>query len=112
MQRVVCHATSILRGAEVFGWLRIEARRVARQCRWAGLMYLPPGARDSGSLASRRFSVGGGTGHRRCVRTAVHNPLMSQSRVTPPQVSASQKLKGPASYFPSIEEKYGEPMQR
>lgn len=45
------------------------------------------------------------------MRAAVHNPLMSQSRVTAPQISASQKPKGPASYFHSIEEKYGEPMQ-
>ncbi|WP_218219668.1 DUF4287 domain-containing protein [Nesterenkonia sp. Act20] len=36
---------------------------------------------------------------------------MSQSRVTAPQISATEKPKGPASYFPSIEEKYGKPMQ-
>lgn len=36
---------------------------------------------------------------------------MDQSRVTAPQIDPSNKPKGPASYFPSIEEKYGQPIQ-
>lgn len=36
---------------------------------------------------------------------------MSQSRVVAPEIDPSNKPKGPASYFPSIEEKYGKPMQ-
>ena len=36
---------------------------------------------------------------------------MSTSRVTAPVIDPDNKPKGPASYFPSIEGKYGEPMQ-
>ena len=36
---------------------------------------------------------------------------MSQHRVTAPDTSSGAKLKGPASYFPSIEKTYGRPMQ-
>ena len=43
--------------------------------------------------------------------TPGHNPRMKQTRVIAPQISGSDKPKGPASYFPSIEEKYGQPMQ-
>ena len=35
---------------------------------------------------------------------------MAEHRVTPPPPS-DEKIKGPASYFPSIEEKYGRPIQ-
>lgn len=33
------------------------------------------------------------------------------SRVTAPEIPASTRVKGPASYFPSIEKTYGRPMQ-
>jgi hypothetical protein len=33
------------------------------------------------------------------------------SRVTAPEIPAGAKVKGPASYFPSIERTYGRPMQ-
>jgi hypothetical protein len=33
------------------------------------------------------------------------------SRVTAPSVKPGEKLAGPASYFPSIEKTYGQPMQ-
>ena len=37
---------------------------------------------------------------------------MSRRRVTPPAPPAKgEKLKGPASYFPSIEKTYGRPIQ-
>ncbi|PRZ18926.1 DUF4287 domain-containing protein [Nesterenkonia sandarakina] len=36
---------------------------------------------------------------------------MDPHRVIAPQVTAAPTVKGPASYFPSIEEKYGQPMQ-
>jgi hypothetical protein len=37
---------------------------------------------------------------------------MTPRRVTPPPAPpAGTKLKGPASYFPSIEKQYGKPMQ-
>jgi hypothetical protein len=37
---------------------------------------------------------------------------MTEHRVLPPDPPApGQKLKGPASYFPSIEKTYGRPMQ-
>lgn len=36
---------------------------------------------------------------------------MTTSRVLAPQIDPSRPPKGPSSYFPSIEEKYGEPMQ-
>ena len=35
---------------------------------------------------------------------------MSEHRVTPPPPS-DEKVKGPASYFPSIEKNYGRPIQ-
>jgi hypothetical protein len=36
---------------------------------------------------------------------------MSPSRVTAPVLVPGDKPKGPASYFPSIEKTYGEPVQ-
>lgn len=36
---------------------------------------------------------------------------MSAHRVIAPDLSAGDKPKGPASYFPSIEKTYGKPMQ-
>ena len=36
---------------------------------------------------------------------------MPEHRVTPPTPPADGKLKGPASYFPSIEKTYGRPIQ-
>lgn len=36
---------------------------------------------------------------------------MSTNRVQAPDIKPGQKLAGPVSYFPSITEKYGEPMQ-
>lgn len=36
---------------------------------------------------------------------------MSTHRVTPPVVAPGEKVKGPASYFPSIEKTYGRPIQ-
>lgn len=33
------------------------------------------------------------------------------SRVVAPVIAAGEKPKGPASYFPSIEKTYGQPMQ-
>ena len=36
---------------------------------------------------------------------------MSEHRVTPPVIADGQSVKGPASYFPSIEKTYGRPMQ-
>lgn len=36
---------------------------------------------------------------------------MSEHRVTAPTLTPGAKLKGPASYFPSIEKKYGQPIQ-
>lgn len=36
---------------------------------------------------------------------------MPQHRVTAPTLTPGEKLKGPASYFPSIEKKYGQPIQ-
>lgn len=37
---------------------------------------------------------------------------MSKHRVVAPEVSAKgEKIKGPASYFPSIEKTYGKPIQ-
>lgn len=35
----------------------------------------------------------------------------SKSRVLAPKPPAGEKLKGPASYFPSIEKTYGKPVQ-
>lgn len=36
---------------------------------------------------------------------------MPEHRVTPPTPSPDEKVKGPASYFPSIEKTYGRPIQ-
>lgn len=36
---------------------------------------------------------------------------MSEYRVVAPAVGAGEKVKGPASYFPSIEKTYGRPVQ-
>ena len=36
---------------------------------------------------------------------------MSEHRVTAPENTPGEKLRGPASYFPSIEKTYGRPMQ-
>ena len=36
---------------------------------------------------------------------------MSQQRVLAPTPSPGEKVKGPASYFPSIERTYGRPIQ-
>ncbi|QIK63221.1 DUF4287 domain-containing protein [Leucobacter viscericola] len=36
---------------------------------------------------------------------------MSTNRVQAPDITPGEKIKGPASYFPSITEKYGEPIQ-
>lgn len=36
---------------------------------------------------------------------------MSPSRVTAPVIAPGEKPKGPASYFPSIEKTYGQPVQ-
>jgi hypothetical protein len=36
---------------------------------------------------------------------------MSEHRVVAPAVVAGEKVKGPASYFPSIEKTYGRPVQ-
>lgn len=36
---------------------------------------------------------------------------MSEHRVTAPVIPAGDQPKGPASYFPSIEKTYGQPMQ-
>ena len=36
---------------------------------------------------------------------------MAEHRVTAPTPPPGGKLKGPASYFPSIEKKYGQPIQ-
>lgn len=36
---------------------------------------------------------------------------MTAPRVPAPRIEPGQKLAGPVSYFPSIEKKYGEPMQ-
>lgn len=36
---------------------------------------------------------------------------MTQPRVLAPVIPPGEKLKGPASYFPSIEARYGRPMQ-
>ena len=36
---------------------------------------------------------------------------MDQPRVAAPQIDPANKPKGPASYFPGIEEKYGQPIQ-
>ena len=36
--------------------------------------------------------------------------IMTEHRVTPPPPS-DEKVKGPASYFPSIEKNYGRPIQ-
>ena len=36
---------------------------------------------------------------------------MTQPRVTAPEPPPDGKLKGPASYFPSIEKTYGRPIQ-
>lgn len=36
---------------------------------------------------------------------------MTSHRVVAPELPADGKLKGPASYFPSIEKKYGQPIQ-
>lgn len=37
---------------------------------------------------------------------------MSASKIPlPPEPKAGEKLKGPASYFPSIEKQYGKPMR-
>ncbi len=32
-------------------------------------------------------------------------------RVVAPEIATGQKVQGPSSYFPSIEKKYGRPMQ-
>lgn len=37
--------------------------------------------------------------------------MTEQHRVTAPTPSPGEKLKGPASYFPSIEKTYGRPIQ-
>ncbi len=36
---------------------------------------------------------------------------MSLPRVSPPSLKPGEKATGPASYFPSIEAKYGQPIQ-
>lgn len=36
---------------------------------------------------------------------------MSTPRVTAPEIAPGEKPKGPASYFPSIEKTYGQPVQ-
>ena len=36
---------------------------------------------------------------------------MSEHRVTAPVIGPGEKVKGPASYFPSIEKTYGKPIQ-
>lgn len=36
---------------------------------------------------------------------------MTQTRVLAPTLEPGQKIKGPASYFPSIEKAYGRPVQ-
>lgn len=36
---------------------------------------------------------------------------MTESRVTAPAIAPGEKVKGPASYFPSIEKTYGKPIQ-
>lgn len=36
---------------------------------------------------------------------------MTDHRVVAPTVGPGEKFKGPASYFPSIEDAYGKPMQ-
>lgn len=36
---------------------------------------------------------------------------MNLPRVTAPHIAAGEKVKGPASYFPSIEKTYGQPIQ-
>lgn len=36
---------------------------------------------------------------------------MATRRVTAPEISPGEKIKGPASYFPSIEKTYGQPIQ-
>ncbi len=36
---------------------------------------------------------------------------MSSPKITAPEIPAGTKVKGPASYFPSIEKTYGHPMQ-
>ncbi|AZS43762.1 DUF4287 domain-containing protein [Microbacterium oleivorans] len=36
---------------------------------------------------------------------------MSPHRVVAPVIAAGEKHRGPASYFPSIEKTYGQPMQ-
>jgi hypothetical protein len=36
---------------------------------------------------------------------------MSEHRVTAPVLVPGEKVKGPASYFPSIEKTYGQPIQ-
>lgn len=36
---------------------------------------------------------------------------MTEHRVMAPEPSADGKVQGPASYFPSIEQKYGRPVQ-
>lgn len=36
---------------------------------------------------------------------------MAQHRVTAPTIEPGEKVKGPASYFPSIEKTYGQPIQ-
>ncbi|QIM19498.1 DUF4287 domain-containing protein [Leucobacter coleopterorum] len=36
---------------------------------------------------------------------------MSTNSVEAPDIKPGEKIKGPASYFPSITEKYGEPIQ-
>lgn len=46
---------------------------------------------------------------RTCV--APYDRAVSEHRVVAPTPPADGKLKGPASYFPSIEKTYGEPIQ-
>lgn len=36
---------------------------------------------------------------------------MTEPRVQPPSLEPGQKVQGPASYFASIEKKYGQPIQ-
>lgn len=36
---------------------------------------------------------------------------MAEQRVSAPQIAPGEKVKGPASYFPSIEKTYGRPIQ-
>ncbi|GGH48594.1 hypothetical protein GCM10010921_26180 [Microbacterium album] len=36
---------------------------------------------------------------------------MTEHRVVAPQIAPGERVKGPASYFPSIEKTYGRPVQ-